>query len=58
MTQRVPFLALILILSLALSVTASALAQTGPPTGVPIDRRSDTGWPELEQVDTVLAGLA
>jgi len=58
MTERVPFLALILILSLAISVTTSALAQTSPPTGVPVDRRSDTDWPELEQVDTVLAGLA
>jgi hypothetical protein len=58
MTERAPSPALILFLSLTLAVTTSALAQPDPPGAAPVDRRSDTDWPQLEQVDTVLAGLA
>lgn len=48
---------LILILGLMATVT-TALAQSVPPSEVPVDRRSDAGWSQLEQVDTALIDLA
>ena len=48
---------LILILGLMATVT-TALAQSVSPSEVPVDRRSDAGWSQLEQVDTALIDLA
>jgi hypothetical protein len=58
MTERAPILALILILSLTLAAATSALAQAAPPTDMPVDRHSDPGWSQLEQVDSALVELA